>query len=410
MRRLRPYLAALYAASAALGAVGATIILSRALQRPFTTVTAVGIGAAAAYITFAACLLQATADLLSKTGKEKKYLYFVVAVCASVIIFTDMPSYEFSFLIVFLAAVIVAFGLPPMYYMSALAILTIASLGRAAVTNDLLRAEIWLCLALTATVSKIIVRTVYRDLVSQGKLLDQARWSASRLSSITLRLDSTVKQERFQAKVSERKRLAGAVHDSVGYSLTALIVQLSALQNKVDDEEVLKKLNYLEELARSLLRDTRTMVSEIREAKPEAERDWPSQWNKLCEVFGDCTGVRVYQDIKIDFTVTQDVGSVIYRVIQEGLTNSYRHGHAKYVAVTVLYDPRFNMILLKISDNGKGAEFQELGNGLRGMKERVESVNGSVLWQTQPDRGFDIAVDIPYTFVEYEEQTQASGS
>ena len=410
MRRMRPYLTVLYVASAALGVVGAVFVLLRALQRPFTPNTALGIGVATALIVYAICLLRLAGDLFSRGDKKKNSLSFLIAFCGAVIILIEMPSYAFSFFIAFLATVAVSFGLPLVHYLPALAILSIASLTGSAVAKDLLRAEIWLCMAATVTGSKIIVSTVWRDLILQGKLLDQARWSASRLSSITLRLDSTVKQERFLALASERKRLAGAVHDSVGYSLTALIVQLSALQGKVDDEEVYQKLCYLEEFTRALLRDTRIMVSEIRETRNEPELDWPSRWQKLCEVFGDCTGVRVHRDIAVAFPVTQDVGSVIYRVIQEGLTNSYRHGHATYIAVTVRHDRKLNMVLLKISDNGIGAELQELGNGLRGMQERVERVKGSVLWQTQPNRGFDIAVDIPYTLTNYEEKAEVTGS
>lgn len=395
--------------SAILGGAGATVILSR-LQRPFTPFTAVEIGVSTAYIAYAMCFVLLTGDHFSAVKEEKKHLYFIIAICGAVALISELPGYTFSFPVAFLAVTTIAIGLPLVHYLAALAVLSIASLADAAVARDLLRAEIWVCLIAAATAVKVVVRTLHRNLVSQGKLLDQARWSASRLSSITLRLDSTVNQERFKARVSERKRLARAVHDSVGYSLTALIVQLSALQNRVDDAMVLQKLSYLEDFARNLLRDTRIVVSEIRETPPVTEQDWPSQWRKLCEVFGDCTGVRVHREITIDFPVAQDVGAVVYRVIQEGLTNSYRHGHAKYVAVTALYDRRLGMILLKISDNGRGAEFREVGNGLRGMQERVESVNGSFLWQTQPDRGFDIAVDIPYTFIEYEEQTQVAGS
>lgn len=241
----------------------------------------------------------------------------------------------------------------------------------------------------------LVVRYLHLEYRTQVSLLDQARWAASKLPTIILRLDSTIRQERGDAVSQERRRVAQAVHDTVGYSLTALIAQLTSIQNAVADREAVEKLHALEELSRSVLRETRQFVANMREDRDEERVDWPERWKRTCETFSDCTGVRVHLQLDPVRGVPDQLGAAVYHIIQEGLTNAYRHGHATFVAVTLLWRAERSMLLMKVSDNGKGVASVSPGSGLSGIRERAESLGGSVLWKTHPNRGFDLAVDVP---------------
>jgi signal transduction histidine kinase len=75
------------------------------------------------------------------------------------------------------------------------------------------------------------------------------------------------------------------------------------------------------------------------------------------------------------------------------LTNAYRHGRAS--AVDIVVGIRGRNLYIRISDNGIGGSKLVPGNGLTGMKERVNHLGGSIVWQTMPHKGFDIGVRIP---------------
>ena len=90
------------------------------------------------------------------------------------------------------------------------------------------------------------------------------------------------------------------------------------------------------------------------------------------------------------------ISETVYRLIQESLTNAYRHGRADYVDVAMSWETDDELVLLRVSDNGRGALSLSPGNGLTGMRERVAELGGSVVWQSSPGRGFDIGVDIPW--------------
>ena len=87
----------------------------------------------------------------------------------------------------------------------------------------------------------------------------------------------------------------------------------------------------------------------------------------------------------------QDQEDVIYRVLQESITNSNRHGHAKRVKITVGGDK--NLLTVIISDNGEGCNDVKHGFGLRHMRERLELLHGSVNYWS--DEGFIVEAMIP---------------
>ncbi len=87
--------------------------------------------------------------------------------------------------------------------------------------------------------------------------------------------------------------------------------------------------------------------------------------------------------------------NAVYRIVQEALTNVERHARAESVEVDVV--DRDDKILIEIRDDGEGFDIGTvpLGFGLRGMRERAESVGGSLAVESTPERGSVIRATVP---------------
>jgi signal transduction histidine kinase len=64
--------------------------------------------------------------------------------------------------------------------------------------------------------------------------------------------------------------------------------------------------------------------------------------------------------------------------------------------VDIVVDLQDDRMIIRISDDGQGAEKLQPGNGLRGIRERVDGLHGELVWQTLPKKGFDIGIVIPW--------------
>jgi signal transduction histidine kinase len=96
-------------------------------------------------------------------------------------------------------------------------------------------------------------------------------------------------------------------------------------------------------------------------------------------------------------SLSEHVSLTIYRLVQEGLTNSFKHSGASRIDIVLNRSSDTNDIVLTISDNGKGMdpEEQKSGMGLNGMRERAEMLGGSLVIETSPGRGFTVEARIP---------------
>ena len=229
----------------------------------------------------------------------------------------------------------------------------------------------------------------------QLKVFNQSRWAATQLARADMRLQGTMNDIEIWIRMRERARLAREIHDTVEYALTAMHVQLSAIKEllKTDTSSLEKRIGQLEKLVQTTMYEVQNEVQTLRNDELEP---WPTKWEHMCTLFSDSTGVRVHLDIPKDLGfIDENLGAVVTRMIQEGLTNAYRHSRADYVDVAIRYKDAKRTLLLRISDNGAGSEHVEPGSGLRGITERVEGSGGSVAWETEPGRGFDLGIVLP---------------
>lgn len=184
----------------------------------------------------------------------------------------------------------------------------------------------------------------------------------------------------------ERRRIARELHDSTGQSLAALVIHLSAINERIasrdpDSAEILKEAI---QLAQQASDETRTLSYLL--YPPTLDF---SGLNSALQWFVD--GLSQRSKLKIDLEtalgperLSQNLETALFRIIQEGLTNVYRHSGSATARVRVRLDS--GMVKFEITDNGKGISPDiletlngsggQLGVGVRGMRERIRQLGG----------------------------------
>ncbi|HON14715.1 MAG TPA: histidine kinase, partial [Treponema sp.] len=161
---------------------------------------------------------------------------------------------------------------------------------------------------------------------------------------------------REEAMEKERRRLAGELHDIIGYSLTNVIMLIQAAQiGKGDSEQTHAILEKARLHADESLREARQTLAALRTEAVERPRG-ANLFLKLTKTFQEVTGIL----INIDFAnmpseLPAEVEKLLYRLIQEGLTNAFRHGKASEVHISFWYD-RGNLTIITGSHHTKGIQ------------------------------------------------------
>jgi len=180
----------------------------------------------------------------------------------------------------------------------------------------------------------------------------------------------------------ERKRIAREIHDELGQNLTALNMGLSVLGNMLPQEEIQlqSRVNVLRTPLAQMIRAVQRICQELR----------PMQLDDLgltaaiawrIRDFQEATGVatRLYTDHE-EISLDPELGTAVYRLVQEALTNAARHASPDRIDVTLT--PREEHLEITVSDNGPGIDEKAVNSlesfGIMGMRERMRAVGGSL--------------------------------
>lgn len=184
---------------------------------------------------------------------------------------------------------------------------------------------------------------------------------------------------------AERLRIARDLHDVVGHQLTALTLELEIASHQVTGpagEHVLRARG----VAKDLLRDVRSVVGELRGAPQGLE---PA----LRQVVSGLPGLTVDLEVREERPLDEARCLAVVRSVQEVTTNTLRHASATRLVVRVVSDD--DGVRLTAHDDGTGATRWQIGNGLRGMRERLAQLGGELDIDPGPGRGFAVAARIP---------------
>ncbi len=211
--------------------------------------------------------------------------------------------------------------------------------------------------------------------------------------------DYALKMERM-TELRERNRLAREIHDTLGHTLTGIIMGTDAGLALFDTapEETKKRMEAVAQSARDGLNDVRRSIKALR---PDAleKAGLAEALETMIQNFQESTSVQVcYEQLAGPLIFAQDEEDTLYRVMQEGMTNAVRHGHAMEIQIRLTR--RDDLLTMDIRDDGLGCEKVEAGFGLRHMKERLDLLGGSLTWGNREEietgqRGFYLIVSLP---------------
>ena len=193
----------------------------------------------------------------------------------------------------------------------------------------------------------------------------------------------------------ERRRLSRELHDETGQALTSILLGLKGIEDAQGTDRFLAALADLRALAVATLQDVRRLAVELR---PKALDDFGlvPALERLTSTFAEQTGIDAQLESQLpDDRLPSEIETVLYRVVQEALTNVVKHARARHVSV--LLHARPGRVAVVIEDDGRGlAEGDGTGDGigLVGMRERVALVGGRLELESSAN-GTTIVVEVP---------------
>jgi signal transduction histidine kinase len=207
-------------------------------------------------------------------------------------------------------------------------------------------------------------------------------------------LAERTREEQARVRVAEeRLRIARDLHDVIGHSFAAVNVQARAAAALLatDLDGARHALTAIERTSRDALREIRAALSTLRHETAPPVLDAAAVRSLLAPV--RAAGLRATGTVDA-LPLPADVGHVLYRVVQESLTNVLRHAQARTVTVSVTRDG--NLVRVEVHNDGAStATGDSGGHGLAGMRERVEAVGGQLSAGPAGGGGWRVTARVP---------------
>ena len=194
------------------------------------------------------------------------------------------------------------------------------------------------------------------------------------------------------AEDRERKRIAREIHDTLGHALTGISAGIDAVKVLVDIDtnRAKEQLNNVSVVVRDGIRDVRGSLNKMRPGALE-NNTLKEALIKIIREYEAISNLEIhlcYEWDNIDLDIAKE--DIVFRVIQESITNSVRHGHAKTIWIELLEEESY---VMTIQDDGVGFDELHYGYGLKQMQERLMIIGGSVRFENRD--GFYTHIKIP---------------
>jgi signal transduction histidine kinase len=186
---------------------------------------------------------------------------------------------------------------------------------------------------------------------------------------------------------AERLRISRELHDNLGHQLTALRLQLELAGRHDEPSATQNAVVQAQALSRDAMTDLRTVVSAI-----QAE-DWTDFPAALHALAAGLPGTSIHVDAVDGFTVTGEVGRVLFRCIQEGVTNSLKHSGGNGIWITLSQDAE--NLEISVRDDGLAPRQFTHGFGLRSIEARAAQLGGVAVAGRGPNGGFQVRLVVP---------------
>jgi signal transduction histidine kinase len=200
----------------------------------------------------------------------------------------------------------------------------------------------------------------------------------------------------IEAQELERRRLARELHDETGQALTSILLGLKGIRAASSAEEAERAETDVRDLVVQALQDVRSLAVELR---PSALDDFGLMpaLERLASTFEERSGIRTALESSLsDERLPPETETVLYRLVQEALTNVVKHAGAESVSIVVAR--RGGGVSAVVEDDGRGYlpdEVREDALGLVGMRERLALLSGSLTVESTPGQGTALVAYVP---------------
>lgn len=239
----------------------------------------------------------------------------------------------------------------------------------------------------------ILMRNQMKENARIGHLNLQLQTANMRLKEMNEQLQDYAEMSEKMAETRERNRIAREIHDTLGHTMTGLSAGIDACIAMIDFsvDATKEQLNKISQVARQGIKDIRRSVNKLR---PDAleHSGLREALEKMIEETMQVSDVKIDYECQVDtLKFNQDEEDMIYRVVQESITNAIRHGEAKYIEVRLWKENKWLNLVIK--DNGIGCEEIHTGFGLIHIEERIKMLQGTVEYDGSD--GFKVTARIP---------------
>jgi signal transduction histidine kinase len=225
--------------------------------------------------------------------------------------------------------------------------------------------------------------------VAMSMLTSRERSAREELSRAHTELLSTRALLAESSRTEERLRISRDLHDTLGHHLTALSLQLD-VASRLTDGKAAEHVQQAHAITRLLLGDVRNVVSELRGA---TRFDVAGAIRRLA---ADAKGIETCIDLPTVLEIEEGIrADALLKCVQEIITNTTRHAAAGHLWITL--ERGADGITIRATDDGRGTDTIQPGNGLTGMRERFEALGGRVEFRSSQGRGFAIHGFMPAT-------------
>ena len=213
------------------------------------------------------------------------------------------------------------------------------------------------------------------------------RQGREELARVNAELLATRRLLEDSSRAAERVRISRELHDVMGHHLTALSLSLEAARHAPEGEKA-RHVETAQGLTKRMLHEVRGVVGQLREGDPI------DLAGALAELASGIERPRVHLSFPGELRIDDaDRAHALLRCAQEILTNAVRHAGARNLWLELVQGP--DGLELRARDDGRGAGSVRPGNGLTGMRERLEQLGGRLSCESTPGSGFQVRAWLP---------------
>lgn len=208
------------------------------------------------------------------------------------------------------------------------------------------------------------------------------------------RIKNETEREILKARVEEHEEtlnwLSKEMHDNIGQLLTSSKMLLGTAERSTTPNEILQLAN--DTLSRA--------IAELRAMSKSLNKDWLERFNLIQNLRDEATRINAAKAVVIQVTAPESIALpgdhqlMLFRIIQEAIQNSLKHGQAQEVSIRI--DPFGDQVIAIIADNGHGFDVETSRNGLgiTTIRQRAEILGGSAAWSSSAE-GTRVEIHIP---------------